>query len=118
MVVYSYCAVYNVQLFMDIKQGVAISPVYIMACIRCYTAAKEYTVTGISVNGKILQTKDFSPYKWDKITLPVDLFNRPAGMNSHVWNSEVNGYYILLIQPKIYKPLLPVNSLMHGTKCI
>ena len=79
-----------IQLTMDTKQGIDISPVYHYGMYSgVMTPKKEYTVTEVTVNGKQLHTKDFSPYEWDKITEPVELFKNQRARNAQIWNTEV-----------------------------
>ncbi len=79
-----------VQLTMDAKQGIDISPVYHYGMYSgVITPQKEYRVTEITVNGKQLQTKNFSPYEWDKIIEPVELFENQQAWNTQIWNTEV-----------------------------
>ncbi len=79
-----------VQLVMDVKQGISISPIYHYGMYSAVILPqKEYMVTEINVNGKKLQTKNFTPYQWDRITLPVDLFNRQQSWNTQVFNTEI-----------------------------
>jgi hypothetical protein len=51
---------------------------------------KKYSVTEISVNGKLLQTKDFSPYVWDKINLPVQLYHTQDKWNQILWLQDIS----------------------------
>ncbi|HWB25212.1 MAG TPA: hypothetical protein VG738_07020 [Chitinophagaceae bacterium] len=79
-----------IQLAMDIRQDIMLSPVYHYGMYsEVIEPENEYTVNEIAVNGIILQTKDFSPYQWDKISFPVKLFQNQQSWDSFVWNTEV-----------------------------
>ena len=79
-----------IQLAMDIRQDIDISPVYHYGMYsEVMLPQKQYSVTQIAVNGTELQTKDFSPYEWDKIKLPVELFSKQQDWNTYVYNNEV-----------------------------
>ncbi len=80
----------TVQLVMDAKEGAAISPVfhYVMYSYP-QMPQKKYAVLEVKVNGKLLQTKDFSPYYWDKIAGTPALFYSQKIVNPRIWNNDV-----------------------------
>ena len=79
-----------VQLVMDAKQGASISPVFHYGMFSGYRPPQEiYSVSEIIVNGKLLQTKDFSPYPWAKIDGAATMFYTQTKENSHIWNHDV-----------------------------
>ncbi len=49
--------------------------------------AAKYAVTKIDVNGKPLQSKDFTPQQWDKIILPLQFNNDQQQWNSYVYKN-------------------------------
>jgi hypothetical protein len=79
-----------VQLIMDAKQGASISPVYHYGMYSAVMLPqKQYAVMEITVNGRLLQTKNFTPYQWDKITLPLSLFGTQQSWNAQVFNADI-----------------------------
>lgn len=49
-----------------------------------------YPVYEISVNGKPLQAKDYSPQQWDNIMQPVVLFYKQQQCNKDVWQTDIH----------------------------
>ncbi len=79
-----------VQLGMDIRQDISLSPVYHYGMFsNVILPEKHYTVTEITVNDKKLQSKDLSPYRWDKIILAANLYHDQKNWNSLLWNTDI-----------------------------
>jgi hypothetical protein len=63
------------QLVNNIKQDIAISPIYAYGMYSAYIPlSNSQHVFEINVNGETLQPRDFSPQQWDKITLPLEYY--------------------------------------------
>jgi len=78
------------QLFINYKRGVVFSPFYHYGMYSSIMRPQPtYDVTEIEVNGKILQTKDFSPQQWDKIMLPVSMNDSQQRWNSSLYNTLI-----------------------------
>lgn len=78
------------QLFINVKQGVVVSPAYHFGMYSAVIPPQpNYTVTSIAVNGELLQTKDFTPAEWDKINLTLERFNNQQAWNSTQWNTDI-----------------------------
>lgn len=78
------------QLVNNIRQDIAISPVYSYGMYsEKISPVSTYTVPEVFVNGKQLQTKDFTPQQWDNITVPVSKYYEQKEWNSAVWNTDI-----------------------------
>jgi hypothetical protein len=79
------------QLFINYKRGVVFSPLYHYGMFsEVINPQRNYTVTEIFVDEKLLRTKDFSPYQWDKIALPVNMFYTQQQWNSTIWQRDIH----------------------------
>ena len=79
------------QLVNNIRQDIAISPVYSYGMYsEKISPVSTYTVPEVFVNGKQLQTKDFTPQQWDNITVPVSKYYEQKEWNSAVWNTDIH----------------------------
>ncbi len=79
-----------VQLINNIRQDIAISPVYSYGMYSSpITPSGSYIVPEIFVNGKQLLTKDFTPQQWDNITLPVTKFYAQQQWNQNQWQQDI-----------------------------
>ena len=74
----------------NIRQDVSFSPVYTYGMYsKLIQPANTYTIPEIIVNGKMLQTKDFTPQRWDKIIQPVILFSKQQEWNHYLFESYI-----------------------------
>jgi len=79
-----------IQVAMDVRQDIAASPVYHYGMYsNKISPQKEYSVIEIYVNGMQLQAKDYSPYIWDKINQPAELFKTQQAWNTDLWNTDI-----------------------------
>ena len=53
------------------------------------TPSNSYNVPEVFVNGRQLQTKDFSPQQWDNIILPVPKFYAQQNWNINQWQHDI-----------------------------
>jgi hypothetical protein len=80
-----------VQLVNNIRQDIAISPVYSYGMYsEQIKPLPFYTVSEIFIDGKQLQAKDFSPQQWDNITLPVTEFYTQQQWNLYQWQQDIH----------------------------
>ena len=78
------------QIINNIRQDVAFSPVYTYGMYsQVIKPQKKYIVPEISVNGNLLETKNFTPQQWDKIILPVLLFSKQEAWNRFEFDSYI-----------------------------
>ncbi len=81
----------SAQLINNIRQDVAISPVYSYGMYSEEIKPKNfYTVPEVFVNGIQLKTKDYLPAQWDNITLPLIKFNEQRDWNISVWHQDIH----------------------------
>jgi hypothetical protein len=81
------------QLFINYKNGVMVSPFYNYDMYSYSTMPKQqYEVLQISVNGKELQPKNFSPNEWDNLVQPIVFFDKQQDWNSFLFHSEVQKF--------------------------
>lgn len=79
------------QLGNNIRQDIAISPLYSYGMYSEVIKPKSlYIVPEIFVNGKQLQTKDFTPMEWENISFPVTQFYRQKEWNNEVWKTDIH----------------------------
>ncbi len=79
------------QLVINYKRGVVFSPFYHYGMFsEVIKPQKNYIVTEVFVNDTLLQTKDFTPYQWDKITLPVQMFYSQQQWHSTLWQRDIH----------------------------
>jgi hypothetical protein len=79
------------QLVNNIRQDIAISPVYSYGMYsECIRPLSTYIVTEVFVNGKQLQTKDFTPQQWDNITVPISKFYEQKKWNIAMWQTDIH----------------------------
>jgi len=75
------------QVLNNIRQDVAFSPAYTYGMYsQVVHPQKKYIVPEIIVNGRVLQTKNFTPQQWDKIIQPVVLFQKQGEWNRAEFN--------------------------------
>ena len=78
------------QILNNIRQDVAFSPAYTYGMYsQVMHPQKKYIVPEINVNGRLLQTKNFTPQQWDKIIQPVVLFQRQDEWNRAEFNTYI-----------------------------
>lgn len=78
------------QLFINYKRGVEFSPFYHYGMFSLPFQIKNvYEVTEVSVNGKQLQTKNYSPNDWDNIVMPVTQYQQQKSWNSLIYNTTI-----------------------------
>lgn len=79
------------QLLINYKRGVLFSPFYHYGMYsEVIRPAAEYNVLEVYVDGMQLQTKDFSPQQWDKITLTADRFYNQQKWNSALFREDIH----------------------------
>lgn len=79
------------QLVLDYKDGIEVSPFYHYSMFSFpYHYTNTYECVEVSVNGKQLQTKDFTPNGWDNITMPIIQYTHQSGWNSAMYNQTIN----------------------------
>jgi len=79
-----------VQVATDIRQDISLSPVFHYGMYsEVIKPQNTYVVTEIWVNGRRLQTKDFSPCGWDKVKQPVMLYKNQQSWNDAMWNADI-----------------------------
>lgn len=79
------------QLINNIRQDVAISPVYSYGMFSStMMPANYYSVPEFIVNGKQLKTEDFSPQQWDNISQPVTKFYVQLFWNQNLWQKDIH----------------------------
>ena len=75
------------QILNNIRQDVAFSPTYTYGMYsQVIHPQKKYIVPEINVNGRVLQTKNFTPQQWDKIIQPIVLFQKQEDWNRAEFN--------------------------------
>lgn len=57
---------------------------------ECINPSSTYSVTEVFVNGKQLQTKDFTPQQWDNITVPISKFYEQEKWNTAMWETDIH----------------------------
>ncbi len=78
------------QLFIDYKRGVEFSPFYHYSMFSIpYQFVPVYEVTEVTVNGRRLQAKDFSPNGWDNIVIPVVLYQHQQSWNRELYETTI-----------------------------
>ena len=81
------------QLFINYKRGVELSPFYHYGMFSLpFQIKSEYEVTEVTVNGKLLQTKNYSPNDWDNIIMPVIQFQQQKRWNSLIYNTTIRRF--------------------------
>jgi hypothetical protein len=79
------------QLINNIRQDIAISPIYSYGMYSSKIYPHQfYTVPEVFVDGKQLQTKNFSPSQWDHITFPVKRFYEQGEWNLYQWQHDIH----------------------------
>ncbi len=79
------------QLVIDYKNGVEASPFYHYSMFSFpYHYTNSYDCVDVSVNGKHLQTKDFTPNGWDNIVMPVLQYHRQDEWNRVMFNQTIS----------------------------
>jgi hypothetical protein len=79
------------QLTNNIRQDIAISPVYSYGMYsEQIKPLPFYTVPEIFVDGRQLQTRNFSPSQWDNIALPVTDFYTQQQWNLYQWQQDIH----------------------------
>lgn len=77
------------QLFINYKRGAVITPFYNYGMYsHKIFIEKNYTVTEIFVNGKLLNGSSFAPHVWDKLLLPVEYYIELKKSNQ-LYQSEI-----------------------------
>ena len=78
------------QVFINYKNGVMCSPFYNYNMYSYPSLPHNwYSVVHISVNGRLLQPKDYSPHEWDNLIQPIIFFDKEKGWNSMIFHTEV-----------------------------
>ena len=78
------------QIINNVRQDIAFSPIYQYGMYSEYISPND-SLYGydIIVNGKPLQTSDFSPQQWDKISLPLRYYANSYCNNSNIFNTNI-----------------------------
>lgn len=80
-----------VQLINNIRQDIAISPVYSYGMYSSpITPLNSYVAPEVFVNGKQLLTKNFTPQQWDNIIVPVTKFYAQQQWNQNQWQQDIH----------------------------
>lgn len=96
------------QLALNIRRDVSITPVYHYGMYsEVILPEPHYNVTEITVNNRLLQAKDFSPWQWDRITQPAILFARQKEWNSYEWNTDISRLLHVTDSTKYINTLTP-----------
>src|ERR1043165_5318387 len=70
------------QLINNVRQDIAFSPIYTYGMYsETLLPQKKYTVPEITIDGSLLQTRNFTPEEWDDIVQPVALFSQQQRWN-------------------------------------
>jgi hypothetical protein len=78
------------QLFINYKRGVVFSPFFHYGMYSAVMQPESiYIIPEIKVNGKLLQSKDFTPQQWDNINQPVVLYEKQQQNNSNMFHSTI-----------------------------
>ena len=81
------------QLFINYKNGVMFSPFYNYDMYSYPSLPhNHYEVVQISINGRLLQPKDFSPHEWDNLMQPIVFFYKQKDWNSMIFHTEVQKF--------------------------
>lgn len=78
------------QLFINVKRGLVVSPFYHYGMYsEVMRADTVYEVASIYVNGQPLRSDAFTAQQWDKIVLPVTLYKSQQDWNSYLYNQQI-----------------------------
>jgi len=78
------------QLFFNYKNGVEFSPFYHYSMFSIKFSLKpDYEATEVVVNGKPLQSKDFTPNGWDNIVIPITQYEAQQSWNNLIYNTSI-----------------------------
>lgn len=81
------------QLYINYKRGLVISPFFHYAMFSSPVVPQStYEVPEVWVNGKQLQTKDFSPNEWDNLVIPIVYYRYQQDYNAHVFVTGVQHF--------------------------
>lgn len=79
-----------IQITLNVRRDASLSPFFHYGM---YSEVMEpqniYVVPEVTVNNRTLQTKDFTPQEWDKIILPVVLYDKQKDWNSKIYNQHI-----------------------------
>jgi hypothetical protein len=79
------------QLALNIRRDVSITPVYHYGMYsKVILPETRYSVTEITVNNRLLQAKDFTPWQWDRISQPAVLWSTQKEWNSYEWHTDIS----------------------------
>ena len=79
------------QLVNNIRHDIAISPFYSYGMYsEVIKPDSVYKVAEIYVNGKQLQSKDFTALEWENISFPVTQFYRQEEWNKKIWKQDIH----------------------------
>ena len=78
------------QLFINYKDGVECSPFFHYGMFSMpFRFQPSYQTTEVTINGKRLQSKDFSPNGWDNIVIPITQWQAQQPWNSGMYNATI-----------------------------
>ena len=78
------------QLFINFKRGAEFSPFYHYGMFSGpFHKKSTYEATEVWLNGKRLQTKNFTPNGWDNMVLPITQYNAQKKANSLLYNTTI-----------------------------
>lgn len=78
------------QLFINYKHGAEFSPFYHYGMFSgTFQKKLTYEATEVTVNGKRLQAKNFTPNGWDNIVLPITQYEAQKIWNSQLYNTTI-----------------------------
>ncbi|MEP6844854.1 MAG: hypothetical protein ABI861_02585 [Panacibacter sp.] len=79
------------QLFINYKRGVVCTPFFHYGMYsEVIKPTAQYNIPEVSVNGKRLAAKDFSPQQWDNIMQPGIKFYKQEEWNSKYWQTDIH----------------------------
>lgn len=79
------------QLIINYKHGVEFSPFYHYDMFSLpFSIKSTYEVTEVSVNNKLLQSKNFSPNGWDNVVIPIIQYQNQQRWNSLIYNTTIH----------------------------
>lgn len=70
---------------------------------------QQYRVVQVRINGRLLQTKDFSSNEWDNLIQPVVFFEKQGRWNSYIFHSETQRFL------PVYDSMPYVNTITGST---
>lgn len=77
------------QAYVNMKRGAVVSPFYHYGMYSNVMSPEgQYSVLEVTVNGNLLQGKNFSPWQWDKVMQPL-VYYANISQSNNLYNSEI-----------------------------